>query len=230
VDVSKLTLIVAHPDDEVLWFAGALRHAAQTVVCYGDNPLSPRLGEQRRKLLAGYPVVNVDFLDIAEPRRSESRKPANAQTGGAPIISEEEAEHRWLLLDRLRQSTRSSGIAGLLTHNPWGEYGHEDHMHVNAAATALADALKLPLYVSSFVSLRRLVYAKTVLDAGVSEYIEVPVDQEFVSAVHNHYRSHACWTWRKNWQWPSYDIYLRLGGVPITQSAYALRLFQPVQR
>jgi len=61
---------------------------------------------------------------------------------------------RNVLVDGLRAALH--GISTVFVHNPWGEYGHDDHRRLYAAISALRQELNLAVYVSNYVERRAL--------------------------------------------------------------------------
>ena len=53
-----------------------------------------------------------------------------------------------MLKDLLR--ARLGDCRNVITHNPWGEYGHEDHVQVFRAVTALQAELGFAVWVSGY--------------------------------------------------------------------------------
>jgi|GEM_PF-892361 len=107
-------LVVAHPDDETIFFSGPLltmRDLPWHVVCLTDGNADGRGAERHAELLAATKLLGVkhvhhwDFLDLFE-----KRLPVN------------EVE------DRLRRLTEVLGQPKeVYTHGPMGEYGHPHH-------------------------------------------------------------------------------------------------------
>ena len=67
-EISKLkdsVIVVAHPDDEVLWFSSLLKVVSHVIVCYWDELSDPSFGEQRKKSLLNIPLENVSYLDLS---------------------------------------------------------------------------------------------------------------------------------------------------------------------
>jgi LmbE family N-acetylglucosaminyl deacetylase len=233
VDLSKAVIVVAHPDDELLWFAGALPHVRRTVMCYGDNPLVPNRGENRRWLVNSYPSIDIEFLDIQEPRTRPMRAGPGIPVADAIFAAPSEDECR-LILSRKLKGVLEGGADTILTHNPWGESGHKDHTRVNFVVNSLAQEMDIPVYVSSYAGLRTFPRCEGFLKQGVLDFFESPIRMDFVREIHAHYLEHACWTWNKNWNWPERDIYLRLGAGGPANASVALRVFdwpvRPMQK
>ena len=128
-------LIVAHPDDDLLWLSSVIDKVEQVIFCCNEDPAKPGTGLARKKTIAEYPLPNVSMLDIAEPQSFDK-----ANWNG-PVITEyglklskcQKSDARYKmtyenLLRRVRHQVADRKY--VFTHNPWGEYGHEDHVLV----------------------------------------------------------------------------------------------------
>jgi hypothetical protein len=60
-------MIVAHPDDDILWLGSVLDKVENIIFCFNDIPRNPAIGSARKKVIAEYPLRNVVSLGITEP-------------------------------------------------------------------------------------------------------------------------------------------------------------------
>lgn len=106
-------LIVAHPDDEILWFDP--EKYEKIIIVFGDFG-DGRSGDGRRNSLKEHPLKDkIIHLNYKESNhwRDESKK----------------EEHRQNYL-RLCQYLKTITTDEVETHNAYGEYGHLDHILV----------------------------------------------------------------------------------------------------
>jgi LmbE family N-acetylglucosaminyl deacetylase len=190
-------VVAAHPDDEIIWFSSIVAQVGRIVICYGPVAHLPERGLQRRRAIAGYPLPTVEFLDLPEPG-------PQAASGAAEVV------HRRELVDALRVCLH--GVDTVFTHNPWGEYGHLDHCRVNTVVNEMRRDLGYATYVSAYMAERLRDDAAVALTCGVRRILTFPTDQCAIDAIYNHYRSHGCWTWFSDWNWPPEERFLSLGG------------------
>ena len=61
----KYKIIVAHPDDEVLFFSSILKRASQVIICFTDTEDST-INIGRQHLKKKIPLNNYLFLDLKE--------------------------------------------------------------------------------------------------------------------------------------------------------------------
>src|SRR5689334_18463518 len=142
-------LVVAHPDDEVLWFSSILQHVERAVVCFEDCDDLPELGAARRRVRAGYPLGNVEWLRLAEPcsvHQVDWERPSFGPHGlllnASSATDERRARYAQSFAElRAGLAQRLSGASAVFTHNPWGEYGHPDHVQVARVVESLRHEL-----------------------------------------------------------------------------------------
>jgi len=78
------------------------------------------------------------------------------------------------IVARLRQSLH--GVTAVFTHNPWGEYGHEEHALVYAAVNSLKEECGFDLYVSPYVGSVMLGLCREVVDRGIDDAVRFKID------------------------------------------------------
>lgn len=200
-------LIVAHPDDEILWFGSIGSHVERIVVCFLDDPRNPELRRAREETLRVHPwrdritCLGLDETgafglarwprpDIMEYGLKIDRRP--------DVASEYQLRFRQLR-DALTPIVR--GAKNIFTHNPWGEYGHEEHVLVNRAATTLAEESGTTVWYSNYAStwsedlMRRYLGRQ---DRPVFR-VSVPVGQ--MQDIAGVYCRHGAWTWFDDYAW-----------------------------
>lgn len=116
-------LIVAHPDDEVLWFNPA--EFDQIVIVYGDRPDKAQAGEQRRHALRIHPLrEKILHLDYPESGMGHPR-----------VTSPTTEQHKRHMenYERLCRFLEGLKADSVRTHEPHGEYGNREHVLVHDA-------------------------------------------------------------------------------------------------
>jgi LmbE family N-acetylglucosaminyl deacetylase len=194
MELSSATIVVAHPDDEILWFSSIVMKVSRIIMCYGAVSSRPERAQQRRNVIKDYPLPTVQFLDLPEP-------------GDVSSLLENEAQ--LALIKRLRVGL--SGVKTVFTHNAWGEYGHNDHRRVNAAIRALQGETNFAVYVSSYVGRRVFDSFEGNLNREVAGAVSFTVDRVAIEPIFELYRSHSCWTWAPDWSWPEQENFFRVG-------------------
>ncbi len=240
--LKRSVIIAAHPDDELLWFAAILKQVDRVVMIYEDYWPKPEVGEARAAVLSDYPRDNVISLQIPEaathscadwdnPKLTEfgidlgneaTFRDAKQSVkkllgrGAAPaggIKRNYEANSRELY-DKLKPMLTPD--MNVFTHNPWGEYGHEDHLQVFRVVDRLRRELGFKLWMTNYCTDRALPLAMTYFNGGNRDFVQLPVDREYADMVASVYRRHGCWTWADDWQWFPFELYSE---APSAQSA-----------
>ena len=107
-------LIVAHPDDEVIWFNP--EEFDRIVIVFGDFG-DGRSGDGRRRALKEHPLANrITHLNIKESNYWRDKSMAS-----------DYAESERLLVEFLKTLEADE----VVTHDANGEYGHADHILVH---------------------------------------------------------------------------------------------------
>jgi LmbE family N-acetylglucosaminyl deacetylase len=192
-DLARAAIVVAHPDDEIIWFSSLVTKVARVVMCYGTISANSERATNRKNAVKDYPR-DVEFLDLPIPGRA---------------AADMEAVHCGVLIDRLRTVLR--GITTVFTHNPWGEYGQSDHQRVHAAVESLRTDMSFNIYVSCYVARHRLFEVGEALNRGVRDVISLPTSGTEINRVIEVYKLHSCWTWTPTWTWPKREHFLSLG-------------------
>jgi LmbE family N-acetylglucosaminyl deacetylase len=209
LDLKQSALVVAHPDDEILWFSSLVEKAGRIVICYGPVNHIPQRAEQRRRVLKSFPRDSVTFLDLPEP---------------GPVSGDLETAARESLQTRL--STCLTDVSSVFTHSPWGEYGHADHRRLNGVVKDLQRQLGYSVYVPSYVARHRLEEMNKALEEGVTEIFTASVDRPVVRSIFDLYVQEGCWTWAMRWRWPKRESFLRLGeGEPLRAVPLPIHVF-----
>ncbi len=89
----------------------------------------------------------------------------------------------------------------VFTHNPWGEYGHEEHVQLFRALQTLRREIGFRLWMSNYATDRSLPMAMRYFRAAPGPYLRLPVDKGYADRVAAAYKRHDCWTWADDWAW-----------------------------
>lgn len=217
-------LVVAHPDDEVLWFGSILRAVGKVIIAFRDYAAVPGLGGRRAAAMAELRYAHLTCLDIAEAgslKRADWDHPVPTAFGLAldEAMSHSETRLRYERnFAKLRAALADELTAGIdvFTHNPWGEYGHEDHVQVYRAVESLQEVIGFRLWTSNYCSNRsaRLASRYRIGDRPMKR---LPIDQAYARRIAAVYQRYDCWTWATDWVWPEEDCFLP-GPLPLAET------------
>jgi LmbE family N-acetylglucosaminyl deacetylase len=213
---SPAAVVVAHPDDEALWLSSIVASADRVVFCFGALFDRPRDSEARRRAVAALPLTSI--VDLAVPESGAGLctdwtepepTPAGIQITEATARARYESNYA-TIVERLRGCL--GGFRHIFTHNPWGEYGHTEHIQVYRAVAALQAELGFTLWFSNYVGSRSWPLARRL--GGQLRWARrcvVKPDRVTARRLRRVYRVHGAWTWTSTHYWPSCEV---LYGVP----------------
>jgi LmbE family N-acetylglucosaminyl deacetylase len=204
-------VVVAHPDDEAIWLSSVVASAERIVFGFGAVFERPGRSEARRRAVAALPLNGIVNLEIPESGvhwKSYQIKPELTPLGIR--IAESSVRERYESnYARLHEGLRASlaGCADVYTHNPWGEYGHPEHIQVYRAVTALQEELGYKVWFSNYVSARNLAFVRGLAN-GLSwaERVGVRPDLRLARALMAVYRKHGAWTHVLDHRWPVQEV------------------------
>lgn len=215
-------MVVAHPDDEALWLSSAIASADRIVFCYGDPLEKPKKAAARRRAVAALPFHPVTlelsesgarlFVDWAYPHLT----PTGIAITDAAVKARYDANYP-KLVEGLRAAL--AGVTAVYTHNPWGEYGHPDHIQVHRAVAALQAELGYTIWFSNYVGPESWYLAEQLCHEPCwAERRTAPPDARLARSLMRIYRRHGAWTWTRAHCWPAEEV---LYALPPAENAVA---------
>ncbi|BAU48086.1 hypothetical protein SVA_1524 [Sulfurifustis variabilis] len=219
-DGRRAALVVAHPDDEVLWFSSLLRDVDLVLFCFEEVRSRPEWTEGRRRALADYPLPGVDSLRLTESEvfnGADWRRPECTEQGLAvtrnddsfPAFSEAVYRANFERLRRGLGERLAQGFTRVYTHNPWGEYGHEEHVQVYRAVKAVQPALGFELWVDNYCSNKSHELMLRYVNGFHSDYATAATDPGLGEQLERLYRRYGCWTWFDDYVWFTHECFQR---------------------
>jgi len=217
VDFSGCTIVVAHPDDEVLWMNSILAQAGRAIFCFGDVAGKRDLSEGRRRLVAGYPLGIVESLEVPESGMfGAAAWPLPVETRDGLAMREELRARKGAAEERYRANfarvtaalrDRLAGCQVVVTHNPWGEYGHEEHVQVFRAVETVRREQGFALWVSGYCSNASAPLMWKYLPGLGRPTSPIACDPELAAELKALYTETGCWTWFDDYVWPEWEIF-----------------------
>ena len=217
MDMLKNAVIVAaHPDDEILWMSSILDRVERIVICFQDYPAIPALGKGRRQVLSEYPLDNMTSLAMQEagvfncadwgnPRRG--RDGLEIRAGQAAMA--QYRKNSGILYASLKEMLQ--GAANVITHNPWGEYGHEEHVQVYQVVSNLQENLGFDLWCSTYFSTRSAPLMALCGEALKGRAETLKTNRALADRLRECYIAAGCWTWPEHYQWPGEETFVQAG-------------------
>ncbi|MDP1574326.1 MAG: hypothetical protein Q8L78_05295 [Coxiellaceae bacterium] len=173
-------LIVAHPDDEILWFNP--NYFDHIFIIFNDRKDKEYMGSARHAVMNEHPCKQkISLMNFDEPGywKDKTKKLAYKEAKTA-------------ILNALRKILLSHKITCIFTHNHVGEYGHSDHVLVNKCVE-LVFRKKHPIWAPD-INLtqhenKRITSTKCSLKTNFLDY----------QLIKELYISHKAWTWNPNY-------------------------------
>jgi len=221
--LERSALVVAHPDDEVLWFGSILERVDRIIICYTEASHWPELGDARRKSIAEHPLRDrIEVLGLAQVKSHNKcswPEPTETSYGvrldryrGFDAPYQKQAQR---LEEALAPAVR--GFRNVYTHNPWGEYGHEDHIQLSRIATRLATSGGARIWYNSYVSNKSSMLMRRYVQGFGKPYYTLPVDVATVREFADTYYRNGAWTWMEDYVWFSSESFVEGPLVPQSQ-------------
>ncbi|MGE0646111.1 MAG: hypothetical protein AB7P24_20855 [Nitrospira sp.] len=214
--LEKSIVVSAHPDDEVLWFSSILDKVDKIIICFVKNESNPAWNVGRQKSLAAYPLKNLSVLDIDQAEVFNGADWANPVTTeyGIEIINKKMSDQRERYrknYQTLREQLKAHlmGCLNVFTHNPWGEYGHEEHVQVYRAVKSLQGQLNFNLWFPNYVSNKSFKLMLNHADSVHLEYVSVGTNKTLAQDIMRIYKTNKCWTWYDHWEWYAEESFIK---------------------
>ena len=213
IDFSNSVLIVAHPDDEILWFGSVIQRIDRIVICFLHDPDNESLADARSKVLQEHPFSDhIECLGLTETQsfgRADWIHPVETCAGLAVEGGHTQYAERAVELEEALQP-HVENAKNIFTHNPWGEYGHEEHVMVHRVVSRLAASAGdkntwFSNYASSW-STRLMLRHLTTEETPV---FSADVDVSAMQAAADIYRRFDAWTWFDDYQWFEREYFVR---------------------
>ncbi len=105
------------------------------------------------------------------------------------------------LLEGLRAAL--AGCRDVYTHNPWGEYGHAEHIQVYDAVSALQEEIGYTVWYSNYVGTANWTFAKGLAERlSWSRRSVAKPDIATARKLMRVYRRYGAWTYTLAHRWP----------------------------
>lgn len=213
VRLEDVVIVVAHPDDEILWFSSILGRCKAVIACFGQSAsMNESWDEGRAALMESFPLEKARFLKVQQSdafQAADWKHPKETDVGlqlRRPSVAYAKNAHS---LQRLLESELRDETV-VFTHNPWGEYGNEEHVQVFKVVDHLRQNLGFDLYVNGYVSNRSFKLMSRNSRRLANEPMTFETNLDLAADLMRIYVEHNCWTWRNDYEWPRTEIFYRV--------------------
>jgi len=227
--LERSVLVVAHPDDENLWFSSILSKVDKIVMCFLSIETNPTWTDGRRKSLSEYPLPNMHCLELKEAEVFEGvnwEQPVTADYGleitENPLSGVVYKSNYEKMISMLREQLQ--GCKNVFTHNPWGEYGHAEHVQVYRAVRALQDEMQFDLWYSGYASNKSAGLMLSVLAEKNTSSMTLETDKSLAESIAGIYKRNDCWTWYEDYMWCDSETFIKETGTGLMEKKYGASL------
>ena len=203
-------LVVAHPDDEILFFSSILNKVDLILVCFSKSE-DNQITNGREKLIKKYPLKNIIFLGIEESFILNSINWNSKKKIGNLIPKRNYRKFSYnniLIENKLIEFLSNS--KNIYTHNFWGEYGHEEHIQISNIIFKICKKLNLKLFVSTYYSNKSYNFLNLNISLLSNKFQKMKIDKNFCDMIKKYYLDCNCWTWNNDYIWPSYEYFCEI--------------------
>jgi hypothetical protein len=217
-------IIVAHPDDEALWLEPWLSADSLVLVAFPNHPREPSITEARQQIRAEFPYGTMDFLPLQSldvlgrsdwRRRAPSAYGVELSRDCPPDIRQAYVENYHRLCEVLAPYLAAHSV--VYTHNPWGEYGHEEHIQLCRAVLDTGKAHRTSVWAWDGLSPSQLARSSMRLrrdyfERGLTALPRVTreLDAARYRELKGRYEAAAAWTWDAGYIPPASMDYIEL--------------------
>lgn len=212
IDFQNSVLVVAHPDDEILWFSTIIQNVDKIIIVFNKtNNQSINKGRDKIldfKLLPYKDKITCLKIEEADVFNKSNWKFPKVAEYGVNINSNKYFENFNKIKDKLFNHLKN--YKNVITHNPWGEYGHEEHVQVFNVIKKISSEIDFSIWISGYFSeqsFRMMSLFKNFISKNSDRY---KINNEFCQNVKNIYTNNDAWTWSNNYIWPEYETFFKL--------------------
>lgn len=210
----KSILIVAHPDDEALWFSSVIDKVDKVVICFLECRSRPDWSMGRKKSLGQHPVKSLTCFDLEESEVfncCDWNNPVISKHG-VDVYGRQDSERRYKsnyhklknLLER-----ELVNYQNVIVHNPWGEYGNEEHIQIYRAVKELQDKINFDIWFPGYFSNKNIKLMSMYVHELGPEYVTFKTNIDLGEHIKDIYQKNQCWSWYDDWKWNHEESFIR---------------------
>lgn len=207
----KHKIIVAHPDDEVIFFSSVLKSSSKIIICFNKSD-DKVVNQGREKIKKQLPYVRPSFLNLNESNVFNSADWTFSKTDQKELtVKKNKISYKKNFSKLKLHLSKLINIGDIIyTHNPWGEYGHEEHVQVFKAIYDLKHIYKLKIYVNGYVSNKsyNFMLKQRILISNKKQ--KKKIDKKFTEKIKKIYLLNNCWTFDEFYIWPKIENFYQV--------------------
>lgn len=214
-EIKNGILVVSHPDDECLFASSILDEISTIIICYKYIPGEKRISQARQQSLDNYPLKNTNIISLDLSQSIKTYMPLNwlnIKENNCGLIGgykrKSYSENYQKILNNLRDLIPINSL--IISHNPWGEYGHSEHCQVFKAAFQIALEKDCHLFVNGYYSNLTKVFAAKKLHLLIPNFYRFETNLKIYERLKKHYLTYGCWTWYKDYKLPKIEYFYKI--------------------
>lgn len=185
IDSTTKLMIVAHPDDDIIWGGSHLIDDNYLVVCITCGADLKRVDEFKKVMKK----TNDDYIMLDYPDKTNGKRDDWSSVYDS-------------VTDSLKTIIDYKGWDLIVTHNPDGEYGHVQHKMTNKIVTKLASDKNLMYFGRYYKSNLVPADLETITDQNYNIKVNILVPLYASQAIikpYGHMLNHEVWIPYKKW-------------------------------
>jgi len=210
----KFVIVSAHPDDEVLWFSSILDKVDEIIVCFLGVKSEPNARVNRQRSLLDYPLKNISCLGLDESEtfygvdwQNPVRTPHGIEISNKKYPDKAYKENYGKLKEQLKE--KLSGYYNVFTHNPWGEYGSDEHIQIYRVVKDLQKKMNFNLWFSNYVSNKSFKLMLDYFNKHNFQHVTLQTNKKLAYTIKDLYKKNDCWTWYDDWEWLDEESFMK---------------------
>ncbi len=217
--MSRKLLIFAHPDDEIIFGSSLVDSSDLIIICFSKTPDKIDINSGRNLFKKNPYKQNFVFLNIDESASLDyfliNNKDVDLNSNGFLYIKNHPQKEIYdsnsnLIFYKLKKLILPGDI--IFTHNPWGEYGHIEHIQVFNCIMKLKKNInfKFEVFVDAYFGRRTYGFMRKTLHFLEPKPIKFKTNKLVYEKANEIYKKYNCWTWDVNYNLPRFEYFYKV--------------------
>ena len=208
-------LVVAHPDDECLFYSSIIDKISTIIFCFSKIPDEECISIGREKAINKFPLNNINLINLNITQAKTNNRPLNwlniedSEYGVKGGLEESSYLENFLIL-KSKLNKLITSQTSVITHNPWGEYGNSEHIQIFKIIFNIAREKNIHMFVDGYYSNLSRLYTYRKQHFLIPKIYSLKTNKKNYSLLRDHYINNGCWTWFNNYELPLYECFYKV--------------------